>query len=63
MSDEDLINLWNKGLTKVAVAKRYMQDFNEKAKNRTDIKKINKEQALAYIEPILFKYRMEQLKS
>lgn len=63
MLDEDLINLWNKGLTKFAVAKRYMQDFNEKAKNRTDVKRINKEQALAYVEPILFKYRMKQLKS
>lgn len=62
MSDEDLIKMWNTGLTKMGVAKEYMKDHNKKAKTQTNVKRININQALAYAEPILFEYRMKQLK-
>lgn len=62
MSDEDLIKLWNIGLTKLGVAKEYMKKNNKKAKENKDIKRITIQQALEYVEPILFKYRMKQLK-
>lgn len=63
MSDEDLIKLWNSGLTKLGVAKEYMKDHNRKSKNQIDIKRISLNEALTYVEPILFKYRMKQLKN
>ncbi len=63
MSDEDLIKMWNIGLTRLAVAKEYMKDFNKKAKTKTNVKRIDINQALAHVEPILFDYRMKQLKS
>lgn len=62
MQDEDLIKLWNKGLTRIAVAKEYMKDNNKKAKEKKDIKRITIQQALQYVEPILFRYRTRQLK-
>lgn len=62
MQDEDLIKLWNKGLTKMGVVKEYMKDHNKKAKTNKEIKRINTQQALKHVEPILFKYRMKQLK-
>lgn len=62
MQDEDLIKLWNMGLTRNAVAKEYMKDNNRKAKEKKEIKRINIQQALQYVEPILFRYRMRQLK-
>ena len=62
MSDEDLIKMWNMGLTKIGVAKEYMKDFNKKAKTKTDVKRININQAMEYVEPILFQYRMKQLR-
>ena len=51
------------GLTKLGVAREYMKDHNKRAKNKTDVKRINVNQALAYVEPILFDYRMRQLNS
>lgn len=62
MSDEDLIKMWNVGLTRLAVAKEYMKDFNKKAKTKTDVKRININQAMEHVEPILFEYRMKQLR-
>lgn len=62
MSDETLIKIWNMGLTKLGVAKEYMKDHNKKAKGNKEMKRINIQQALEYVEPILFKYRMRQLK-
>ena len=50
------------GLTRNAVAKEYMKDNNKKAKNKKEMKRINIQQALQYVEPILFRYRMRQLK-
>lgn len=62
MQDEDLIKLWNKGLTKMGVAKEYMKDHNKKAKESKEIKRITMQQAFEYVEPILFRYRIKQLK-
>lgn len=62
MSDEDLIKLWNGGLTRIGVAKEYMKNNNRIAKEKKEIKRINTQQALQYVEPILFKYRIRQLK-
>lgn len=62
MPDEELIKMWNKGLTRLGAAKEYMKDFNKKAKDKKDVKKIKIQDALKYVEPILFKYRMKQLK-
>ena len=62
MEDEYLIRIWNMGLTKMGVAKEYMRDNNKKAKTNKEIKRITKQQALEHVEPILYKYRMKQLK-
>ena len=62
MQDEDLIKLWNKGLTKMGVAKEYMKDNKKKAKESKEKKIITMQQAFEYVEPILFRYRIKQLK-
>lgn len=62
MSDENLIKLWNMGLTKLGVAKEYMKDHNKKAKGNKETKRITVQQALEHVEPILFEYRMRQLR-
>lgn len=62
MSDEDLIKMWNKGLTRLAVAKEYMKENNRKAKEKKEIQRITIQQALGHVEPILFRYRVKQLK-
>lgn len=62
MEDEYLIKIWNMGLTKIGVAKEYMRDNNKKAKTNKEIKRITIQQALEHVEPILYKYRMKQLK-
>ena len=62
MPDEDLIKLWNIGLTKIGVAKEYMKYHNKKAKGNKEMKRITIQQAFEHVEPILFKYRMSQLK-
>ncbi len=62
MQDEDLIKKQNGGLTRLGVAKEYMKDHNKKAKGNKEMKRITIQQALEYVEPILFEYRMRQLK-
>lgn len=62
MEDEYLIKIWNMGLTKMGVAKEYMRNNNKKVKTNKEIKRITKQQALEHVEPILYKYRMKQLK-
>ena len=61
MSDEEILKQWNMGLTREQVAKMYMQDNNRLAKLRTNVSKITKVQAMKHVEPILWKYRMQQL--
>lgn len=62
MSEEELIKLWNMGLTKLSVAKKYMNEYNKRIRDNKEMKKINVRQALEYVEPILFRYRMNQLR-
>ena len=57
MTKEGIIETWKRGLSKEAVAKEYMKVENERRK-RVNEKKINKAEALAYVEPIIFKYQV-----
>ena len=62
MSNEEVIRLWNLGLTKMEVVRLYMDDHNRKAKNLKDMKRITKIQALAHVEPILFDYEVARMR-
>ena len=62
MSDEEIINLWNMGLSKMAVVSNYMREHNRKARGKKDMKRITKEQALKHVEPILFDYEMARMR-
>ena len=55
MTNETIIRKWKMGRTTVQVAKDYMQEYNKEAKKRRE-PKITRDQALAYIEPIIFEY-------
>ena len=52
---------WRSGLSKFAVAKDYMQEYNREAKKRKETK-ITKDQALAYVAPIIFDYETKDWK-
>lgn len=62
MSNEDIIKLWNLGMTKMAVVTQYMKDYNRRAKDKKNMKRITKEQALKHVEPILFDYEMARMR-
>ena len=55
MTKELIIKKWRSGKTTVQVAKDYMDEYNSQAKRRKE-PKISKDQALAYIEPIIFEF-------
>lgn len=55
MTDEMVIRRWKVGLSKFTVAKEYMQEYNKEAVRKGE-KKINKDQALAHVEPIIFEH-------
>lgn len=55
MTKETIIKKWRAGYTKFTVAKDYMQEYNREAKKRRE-PKITKDQALAYVEPIIYEY-------
>lgn len=61
MTNETIIKKWRSGLSKFAVAKDYMQEYNREAKKRKETK-ITKDQALAYVEPIIFDYETKDWK-
>ena len=61
MTKETIIKKWRTGYTKFAVAKDYMQEYNKEAKKRRE-PKITKDQALAYVEPIIFEYETKDWK-
>lgn len=61
MTNEGIIEEWKKGLSKEAVAKEYMKVENERRK-RVGEKKINKAEALAYVEPTIFKYQVSLMR-
>lgn len=65
MDKEDIIKSWKMGLSKFQVAEEYKKKYNkiQKQKKVEDRdKEINSRQALAYVEPILYKYQMNALK-
>lgn len=61
MTKETIINKWKLGASKFSVAKDYMQEYNKQAKIRKE-PKITKDQALAYVEPIIFEYETKDWK-
>lgn len=63
MTSEEIIKKWRIGFNKFQIADEYMKENNDEAEKRKDIEKISKIQALAYIEPIIFKYTIKQFKN
>lgn len=61
MTKETIINKWRIGKTTIQVAKDYMEDYNKEAKKKKE-KKITKDEALAYVEPIIFEYETKDWK-
>ena len=61
MTNEMIIKKWRAGQTKFSVAKDYMQEYNREAKRKRE-NKITKDQALAYVEPIIFEYETKDWK-
>ena len=55
MTKELIIKKWRSGKTTVQVAKDQMDEYNSQAKRRKEAK-ITKEQALTYVEPIIFEF-------
>lgn len=55
MDNETIIKEWRRGKTTVQVANTYMKEYNTQAKKKNETK-ITKEQALAHVEPIIFKF-------
>lgn len=61
MDKEDIIKSWKMGLSKYQVAEEYKEKYNKAQKKRKTSereKEISSRQALAYVEPILYKYQM-----
>ena len=50
MTDNTIIDMWRKGMTKTTIAKEYRRLHNKNIKK--DGKKITEREALAYVEPI-----------
>lgn len=61
MTNETIINKWKVGKTAIQVAIDYMQDYNKEAKKKKE-PRITREQALAYVEPIIFEYETKDWK-
>lgn len=61
MTNEAIIKKWRIGKTTLQVAKDYMQEYNKEAKRKKE-PKISKDQALAHVEPIIFKYETKDWK-
>lgn len=63
MSDEDILKLWNMGLSKMQVVKECMKENNRRAKDKKDVGKITLEQVMKHVEPILFRYEINRMKN
>ena len=64
MKDDDyVLKLWNMGLSVMQVAIEYKKYNNKLAKSFKYRDKINLQQSLQYIEPILFKYEINRMKN
>ena len=61
MTDNTIIDMWRKGVTKTSIAKEYRKTYNKNIKK--DGKKITEKESLAYVEPIIFRYQTNLLKS
>lgn len=61
MTDEEIVKRWKVGKTKFQVAKDYMDEYNRIAKRRQE-PKINKDQALKHVEPIIYAYETQDWK-
>lgn len=61
MNNETIIKKWRMGKTTLQVAKDYMQEYNKEAKKRRETK-ITRDQALAYVEPIILEYETKDWK-
>lgn len=61
MTKEEIIRDWKIGHTKFQVANNYMEEYNKSAKRRGE-NKINKNEALAFVEPIIFEYETKDWK-
>lgn len=63
MPDENVLKLWNMGLSKMQVVKEYMRENNKRARDKRDIDKITLKQAMEHVEPILFRYEINRMKN
>lgn len=63
MSNEDVLRLWNMGLSKMQVVKEYMRENNKRARDKKGVDKITMQQAMEHVEPILFKYETNRMKN
>lgn len=61
MTNETIVKKWRSWLSKFAVAKDYMQEYNKEAKKKRE-SKITKDQALAHVEPIIYEYETKDWK-
>ena len=55
MDNETIIKEWRRGKTTVQVANECMKEYNTQAKKNNETK-ITEEQALAHVEPIIYKF-------
>lgn len=55
MTKELIIKKWRSGKTTVQVANEYMKEYNSQAKKKNETK-ITKTQALAHVEPIIYRF-------
>jgi len=65
MTEEDILKSWKMGLTKYQIAEEHKKIYNKKQKQKKTSdreKAINSVQALAYVEPTIYKYQMKVLK-
>lgn len=55
MTNKAIIKKWRLGKTAIQVAEDYMNEYNKEAKKRKE-RKITKDQALGFIEPVIFEF-------
>lgn len=62
MTCEEIIKKWNMGFNKFQITNEYMEEHNKEADAKRDTERISKTKALAYVESIIFKHMVEQMK-
>lgn len=55
MTEEDIIRSWKSGLTVIAVSEEYMRLRNKELERKKE-KKITIQDAMKFVEPIIYKY-------